>query len=144
MSAVINGVTAFLSFRGQAFVALSADNISSRDVTVWSQGVSLAFTLGLVLTCIGVLKFRRSAIREDPTVAPLVNRPFFPFVVGLALWNALSLFGILVVVAVLWQRVAGTVHVSPLVAAALVGLLAFVVASITDLRTKHGMLMQEA
>ena len=50
------------------------------------------------------------------------------------------LFGILVVVAVLWQRLAGTVHVSSAVAAILVGALALAVAAVTEIRTKRGML----
>jgi hypothetical protein len=139
-SGLINAVTAWFDFRGEPSIPLSVDNISSTQVTVWSHGVSLAFSLGIVLTCIGVLKFRKTAVKQEPAVAPLVNRAFFPFVLGLALQNAFMLFGILVVVAVLWQRLAGTVHVSSAVAAILVGALAMAVAAVTEIRTKRGML----
>ena len=141
-SGLINATTAYLSFRGAPAIALSADSISSTDVTVWSRGVSLAFSLGILVTCVGVLKFRKSVVTQDPRVAHLVNRPFFPFVLGLALHNALFLFGLLVVLAVLWQRFFGTVHVAPPAAAVLVGLLAFVVAATTEVRTKRGMLTE--
>jgi hypothetical protein len=141
-SGVINTVTAYLTFRGDPSVALSVDSISSSQATVWSRGVSLAFSLGILLTCLGVHKFRKAAVKEKPEVAHLVNRPFFPFVLGLALQNALFLFGVLVVVAVLWQRFVGTVHVGSKTAAALVGALAFVVAVTTETRTKRGMLTE--
>ena len=139
-SGVINAVTAWFDFRDDASVPLSVDSISSTEVTVWSHGVSMAFSLGIVLTCIGVLKFRKAAVRQEPAVAPLVNRPFFPLVVRLALENALMLFGILVVLAVMWQRLAGTIHVTPAVAAVTVGVLASVIAATTETRTKRGLL----
>jgi hypothetical protein len=40
----------------------------------------------------------------------------------------------------MWQRFAGTVHVSSAVATILVGVLAFAVAAVTETRTKRGML----
>ena len=141
-SGIINAVSAYAAFRGEPAVALSVDSISSPDVTVWSRGASLAFTLGVFLSCVAALKFRRTVARAHPDAAHLVNRPFFPFIVGLALQNALSLFGMLVVVAVLWQRFVGTVTVGAPAATLLVGVLAFIVASTTETRTKRGMLTE--
>lgn len=139
----INGVTAWVQLRGTSSIPLSVDVISSTEETVWSRGVAMAFTLGFILTLLDARRFRKHAADHAPAVAAAVRRPFFPFVVGVALHNALFLFGVFVVLAVMWQRVAGTVHVSAAVAAVLIGVLGACISFLTALRTRRAMLRVE-
>lgn len=98
-----------------------------------------AFILGIITSLLGSRRFRREAPKRDPSLAGALP-PFFPFVVGAALRNALLVFGGSVVAALLWQRIFGSVEVSPLVASLLVGSIAAVVVVVSDVRTKRAML----
>lgn len=140
INAVINGAIAWFGFKAAPAVPMTLDLISAKQHTVWGQGVTLAFALGLILTLVTAKVFAKHAVKADPSLAPRVQRPIFPFVAGVALGNAMALFGWFVALAVLWQRVIGTVEVSPVVAAALVGLLAGVITVIVDMRTKRALL----
>jgi hypothetical protein len=144
INAVINGAIAWSGFKAAPAVPLTLDLISTREHTVWGQGVTLAFALGVILTLVTAKVFARHAVKADPSLAPRVQRPIFPFVAGVALGNAAALFGWFVALAVLWQRVVGTVAVSPGAAAALVGLLAGVITVIVEVRTKKALLRSPA
>ena len=87
----------------------------------------IALTLAVVLTTITALIARKRLEGE-------AARPFFPTVPLIALQNALMLFGATVAAAVLWQRVVGTVTVSPITAAAL-ALFAAAVTAVVHVRT---------
>lgn len=139
INAVINGAIAYGSFKGEPTVPLSLDLISSEQHTVWGQGVSLAFALGIILSIITGKLFARHVAKSDAALAERVRRPM-SFLVKVALGNAMALFGWFVALAVLWQRWLGTIEVSPLVAAALVGLLAGVITVIVEMRTKRALL----
>jgi hypothetical protein len=140
LNAVINGGIAWSGFKSAASVPMTLDLISSTQHTVWGQGVTLAFALGVILTLVTAKVFAKHAVKADPSLAPLVQRPIFPFVAKIAVGNAMALFGWFVALAVLWQRFMGTVEVSPAVAAALVGLLAGVITVIVEFRTKRALL----
>jgi hypothetical protein len=140
INAVINGGIAYAGFKAQAAVPLTLDLISSRQQTVWGEGVTLAFALGIILSIITAKLFARHAVRIDPAVAPLVQRPVFPFVARIALGNAMALFGWFVALAVLWQRMLGSIEVSPALASVLVGVLAALVTVLVEVRTKRALL----
>lgn len=140
INAVINGGIAYSSFSKQAAVPLTMDLISSKQHTVWGEGVILAFALGVILSFVTAKIFASHAVKADATLAPLVKRPLFPFVFGIALNNGFMLFGWFVALAVLWQRSLGSIEVSPMVAAALVGVLAAVITLIVEVRTKRALL----
>ena len=118
LNGVINAGISYAGFRQSADVPLTVNEIAGGEKSALAEGVLIAFTLGLILTFIGAATFRKHAVKHDPSVAPLVNRPFFPFVAGVAVRNAVFLFGVLAIAALLWQRGVGTVRVSPGVAAA--------------------------
>ncbi|MDC8773018.1 hypothetical protein [Roseateles albus] len=140
LNALINGGIAWFGFKALPAVPLTLDLISAKQHTVWGEGVTLAFALGLILTLITAKMFSKHVIKEDPSLAARVRRPIFPFVMGVALGNAMALFGWFVALAVLWQRVVGTVEVSPALAASLVGLLAGVITIVVEMRTKRALL----
>lgn len=140
INAIINGGIAYSGFSKQATVPLTMDLISSKQHTVWGEGVILAFALGVILSIVTAKIFASHAVKADATLAPLVKRPLFPFVFGIALNNGFALFGWFVALAVLWQRLVGSVEVSPVMAASLVGLLAAVITLIVEVRTKRALL----
>lgn len=137
---LINVTTAWFAFRERASVPISVDQISAQTHTVWSQGVSMAFTLGLILTVINWKVFTAEIRRLHPELLGRVERPLFPAVAGIALRNTLTVFGSFMVLAVLWQRSIGQVDVLPLLAAVLVGLLGATITSIVALRTRRELL----
>lgn len=139
INAVINGAIAYHGFRREPAVPLSLDLISTEQHTVWGQGVSLAFALGIILSIITGKLFAKHVAKTDAALAERVRRPM-SFLVKVALGNAMALFGWFVALAVLWQRWLGTIEVSPLFAAALVGLLAGIITVIVEMRTKRALL----
>lgn len=141
INAVINGAIAYSGFKAEPSVPMTLDLISSEQHTVWGQGVTLAFALGIILSIVTAKVFAKHAVKADASLAPLVQRPIFPFILKVAVGNAIALFGWFVALAVLWQRLLGTIQVSPLVAAALVGLLAGVITVIVEVRTKRALMV---
>lgn len=141
INALINGAIAWFTFRGDAAIPLSVDLISSTQHTVWGQGTSLAFFLGLILTLVTWKVYGAHLAKTHPEWSARLQRPLFPDVAGIALRNTLMLFGAFVVVAVLWQRILGSVEVSPAVAASLVGLLAALITMVVEVRTKRELLV---
>lgn len=140
INAVINGGIAYSGFKDQAAIPLTLDLISSKQHSVFGEGVVLAFALGVILSIVTAKVFAKHAIQADPSLAPLVQRPLFPFVLKIALNNGAALFGWFVALAILWQRVVGTVEVQPVMAAVLVGLLAAIITLIVEVWTKRALL----
>lgn len=133
INGLINGLIAYMGFRGLTAVPLSVDTISSGEKTVWSEVVLLAFSLSAIFGVITAVLFQRAA-----DISP--RRPVFPGLVVLAMEQAVLLFGACVVIAVLWQRMAGTVTVGPVVAALVVTVAAAVITTIVDIRVKRALL----
>jgi len=144
INAVINGAIAYTGHKEQAAVPLSVDSISSGEPTVWAEAVMIALSLAIILSHITAAVFFRGIRKAHPEVAAQVVRPLFPAVTGIALQNTLLLFGATVAVAVLWQRLVGTVLVSPMTAAVLVALFAAIVTVVVDVRTKRALLQGAA
>jgi hypothetical protein len=140
INAVINGAIAYSGFKAEQAIPMTLDLISAEQHTVWGQGVTLAFALGIILSIVTAKIFAKHAVKADASLAPRVQRPVFPFVFKVALGNAAMLFGWFVALAVLWQRLLGSIEVSPVVAAALVGLLAGVITVVVEVRTKRALL----
>lgn len=140
LNAVINGGIAYAGFKAEPAIPMTLDLISSKQHTVWGQGVTLAFALGIILSIITAKIFAKHAVQADASLAPRVQRPVFPFVLKVAVGNAAALFGWFVALAVLWQRMFGSIQVSPVAAAVLVGLLAGVITVFVEMRTKRALL----
>jgi hypothetical protein len=121
INALINGAIAYSGHRTRDAVPITVDAISSSEATVGSEAAMIALTLAVILTCITAVITRKSLQASRPDA---VHPPFLPTVARLALQNALTMFGATVAAAVLWQRLVGTVMVSPGFAPVLVGLFA--------------------
>ena len=115
IGAVINGVVnagiAARAFFKHDSVPITLDHISNREVTVFGEGVLLAFMLTLILTGVNYMTVAKD-LRKRNEGSPFPH-PFWPWGAKLALRNGLTAFGAAMVVAVMWQRYMGTVIVSP-------------------------------
>ncbi len=133
INAAINGGIAFSGMRSSAAVPLSVSTIGTGEATVWSEAVAVGLGLGAILSVITAVLARRG----DPDTAARTSVGDIGWV---TLQNLLLLFGATVALAVLWQRVAGTVTVSPVMGAFLVAVYAGVATVVIDVRTRRTLL----
>lgn len=129
INAFINGIINWFQIKSQTAVFLSVDSISNKEHTVLGGAIILVFTLSFIIATISWFTLK---VKNKPN--------YFPKVFLLALKNAIFLFGLFITLAILWQRVAGTMQVTPLVAAILVGIIAGIAAGAADYMTKTGIL----
>jgi hypothetical protein len=141
INAVINGAIAWSGFKTSAAVPLSVDSIGSPGVTAFGNAASMAFALVLIITCITFFVFRSGARKSVEAPAALRQMQFLPTGLRIAVANTLLAFGAFVTLAVLWQRVMGTVEVAPLVATAVVALVAALATAFAEWRTKTEILV---
>jgi hypothetical protein len=126
INALINGIINWFQVRGQSSVRITVDSISNNDHTVMGGAVLLALLLSVIIASIAWLTIK---VQDKPR--------FFPGVAMLILKNAFFLFGLFIVLAILWQRFAGSVEVAPVIAAILTGIFAGIVAGVTDFLTRR-------
>lgn len=138
INAVINGAISYNGFKAETTVPLSLDLISTQQHSVWGTGVSLAFALGIILSLITAKMFVKHVAKSDDGLAERLKKPW-SFLIKVAVGNAAALFGWFVALAVLWQRMLGTIQVGPVLAAVLVALLALIITVIVEMRTKQAL-----
>ncbi len=136
INGVINGLIAYFEFRDQASIPISLDAISTNQISVWGQAVTLTFGLGIILTIITSKVFISHIKKQNLTLKAGHTFPDTPAILKLAAFNAAILFGWFVTLAVIWTKWAGEVFVSATAAAVLVGLFAVVVTLVVEVRTK--------
>lgn len=115
INAAINGWISWGQFSPKASVPLTLDSIAGGSHSAIGSAVMVATALGFILTLVIFALTHRKHGGGRPA-----GRPLYAAAFKAAMGNALGLFGLLVVVGVVWQRVAGTVDVSPLAATLLV------------------------
>ena len=104
INAAINGVMEWYKFSQHPQVMITGDSISSNDLAVFGQALQVALTLSIVGTTIAYLTFK----------SPKPKPPYFPRVLLLTFKHVFFAFGIGTSLAILWQRLFGTIMVSPL------------------------------
>lgn len=140
VNALINGYIIWTDFSKLDRVPLTLDMISTQEKSVFGQGISLALALGVIITLIEWKVFSAKVAKKHPDALVLVSQHSFRSVIGMALQTAMFLFGWSVALAVIWQRILGTVYVSPLMAATLVAFFAGLITVIVEMRTKSSLL----
>jgi hypothetical protein len=142
-NAVINGVIGWFMFRGKDTLPLTVDTISAHEKTVLSTGVMTALILSVILGAIAFFTFGKKA-RELQLASPeLLDRPFFFFGVRTILFYSLFAFGTVALVALFVQKFAGTILVSPLIAALVLGVIAGIAAWFINAAVMKAMLRPE-
>lgn len=119
INAAINGWISWGQFSTSTSVPLTLDSISGGSHSAIGSAVMVATALGFILTLVIFALTHRK--HGGGTAA---GKPLYAAAFKSALANAFGLFGLLVVIGVVWQRVAGTVDVSPLAATLLVACVA--------------------
>jgi hypothetical protein len=142
-NAVINGAINFFMLRGKAPHLMTVDSIGTTEHTVFGGAVPMAVILGAIVSSITFFTFRKKARGMELAPADRLARPYFPWGFGQVVTNALVIFGLVVSLGVLWQRFAGSVAVSTLVAAAFTGLVAGFTAWYCTSRTAHALLRED-
>lgn len=110
INGVINGWISWGTFSALPAVALSVDSIATGATSAIGNAVMMATALGLILSLINFGMARKAASASKPGV--------YRAALAISFKNAFFLFGLFVAVGVLWQRVMGTVEVSPATATA--------------------------
>jgi hypothetical protein len=145
VGAVINGVInagiSATSFFKQEAVPITLDHISNHEVTVFGQGVLLAFMLTLILTGINYMTVAKDMRKTKKEKA--FPHPFWPWGAKLAFRNGLAAFGAAMVVAVMWQRFVGTIMVPPLVATLMMFAIAFLFTVYASVATTSAMVQEQ-
>ena len=123
VNAVINGAIQYFLLRGEMPMPLTVDSIGTETHTVLGSSVLLAVSLAMILT----------AVAHATVKVP--KKPFVPTTLWLVIKHGLFAFGTVVALAVVWQRVMGSVEVRLGTAVVLLGLMAGFVAAIVNYMT---------
>lgn len=126
INGLINGAIQWYLLRDHGLIPVTVDAITSDQDTVLGVAVPLAVSLAMILTVIAYLTLK----------AP--KRRFWPDVLWLTIKHGVFAFGVIVSVAVAWQRVMGTVAVSLTMAVITLGIVAGLVAGVVSYMTLHG------
>ncbi len=143
INAVVNGVIGWFMFRGNDTVPLTIDTISAHEKTVFSTGVMTAFILSIILGIIAFFNFGKKARSQELASPELLNRPFFFFGVRTILFFSLFAFGTATLIALFIQKFLGTIPVTPVVAAILLGIIAGIAAWFINAAVMKSMLRPE-
>lgn len=129
INAIINGIINWFQLDTTSMITLSTNVISSQEHTVFSGAVVLGTSLAFILTSIAYLTLKMN------------NKPkYFPTVFRLALQHSVFFFGLIAIVAILFQRFFGTMEVNAMQAAVITGCIAGVAAGSVDYMTKMKLL----
>lgn len=143
INAVINGIIGWFMFRSQEMVPLTVDTISAHEKTIFSTGVMTAFLLSVILGSIAFFSFGKKAKELQLASSDLLNRPFLFFGVRTILFYSLFAFGTTALIALFLQKFAGTLLVSPVVGAVILGLIAGIAAWFINAAVMRDMLRPE-
>ncbi len=142
-SGVINGLIGWFMFRPKDTLPLTVDTISVHEKTVFSTGVMTAFMLSLILGTIAFFTFSKKAKEIQAASPELLERPFFFFGVRTVLFYALFAFGTAALVALFLQRFLGTILVTPLIGAIVLGVISGIAAWFINRSVMKDMLRPE-
>jgi hypothetical protein len=129
INAIINGAINWFQVKGKTELYLTVDAITNTEHTVLGGAVILAASLAAILTLISYY-----------TVKSQNKPPFYPKALLLTLRNTFFAFGVMVTLAILVQRIGGSIVVSPITGVVIVALVAGVVAAVVDYMTKKELL----
>ncbi|MBX7041748.1 MAG: hypothetical protein K1X85_02500 [Ignavibacteria bacterium] len=129
INAVINGLIYWFSNNISGNIMITGDAISSTEKTVMSGAVPLAVSLAFMLTSISYFTWKLPG-----------KPPYFPLVFKMALKHSIFAFGLVVIFAVLFQRIAGSIYVSQLTASVITGIVAGVAGGIVSYLTNSELL----
>jgi len=129
INAIINGIINWFQLGNTKTIKLTTDSISSQEHTVFGGAVILGTSLAFILTSIAYLTLK------------IKNKPkYFPKVFFLALKQSIFVFGVIIIFALLFQKVFGSIEVSNVYAAIITGIIAGIAAGSIEYSTKKRLL----
>ncbi|EGQ9628767.1 permease [Vibrio cholerae] len=143
INGAINGYIASYHFKGMDSVPMSLNVITNSEVTVWGQAVSLTFGLGIILSLITSKLFLHQLNKSHPQHVQQLQSGFWSNLVPIAVGQAAALFGWFVALAVIWTKYVDEVSVSSSSAVLLVGLFAFIITIVVEVRTKKSIIYKK-
>ncbi|MFG5040252.1 permease [Vibrio cholerae] len=143
INGAINGYIASYHFKGMDSVPMSLNVITNSEVTVWGQAVSLTFGLGIILSLITSKLFLHQLNKSHLQHVQQLQSGFWSNLVPIAVGQAAALFGWFVALAVIWTKYVGEVSVSSSSAVLLVGLFAFIITIVVEVRTKKSIIYKK-
>jgi hypothetical protein len=128
INAIMNGVINWFSVKDHASLLLTQNLIDSTEHTVFAGAVPLAVSLAFILTSVA---YFTTKVPGKPA--------YFPTYFFRALRHSIYAFGLVTIFAILLQRFAGSIEVTPLAAAAISGIIAGIVGSIVNFETRKSL-----
>lgn len=141
-NALINGWASWSKFAGKDRLSLTVDSISGGSGSVLGQAIGGVFIMALAVTGVTFYTFRRAA--RNHGVALQEGLQFWPRFPVLMLKNALFLFGLLVVLAIMLHRWLGEIAVDRMAATLVVAGLAVVVTLYSALTSMSEMVAKKS
>lgn len=121
---IINGFITWFTFKGMESVPFSVDKISNNEVTVFGSIFPVIIGLTLILGIITYFTFKKTAVKENLAPLAVINKPFYPHILKFIFGRMFSAIGLIMIIAVFWQRILGTIHVNAISATVIVGIAA--------------------
>ncbi|RIZ52650.1 permease [Vibrio sp. PID23_8] len=143
INGLINGYIAYMHFEPMGVVPVSINLVRHEQITVWGEAITLTFGLGIILSLITSKLFLCHLGKAYPEALPQMASSFWADLVPIALKHSAALFGWLTVLALLWTQYIGKVMVSAYIAAVMVGMFAFFITLILEVRTKNSLLYKK-
>jgi len=132
INAIINGIINWFTVKDQARLLLTGDLISSDQHTVFAGAVPLAVSLAFILTTVAYFTTKEEG-----------KPSYFPSVFVIAIKHSIYAFGLVVIFAILLQRIAGAIEVTPVASAFIAGIIAGLVGGIVDYETKRRLIAHD-
>ncbi|MGM0583924.1 MAG: hypothetical protein ACQEUZ_04680 [Pseudomonadota bacterium] len=130
INAVINGGIQAWLLAGKGPLPLTVDGITNETTTVFGAAAPLAVSLAMILTVVNYLQLKRP------------RPPFWPAYLGMTLKHGFFALGVLITLAVLWQRIFGSLLVSLPAAVIILGIVAGIAAGTVTFMTIRASLAQ--
>jgi len=131
INAIINGGIQYFFLKDKAPIALSVDSITNTEETVLGSSVGVALSLAMILTVVAYFSIKDAKVT------------FFPTAFWLTIKHGFFTFGVIVAMAVMWQKYMGTVEVSLVTALVVIGIIAGVVAGVVNYLTLRGCIISD-
>ncbi len=139
VNGIVSGLKAWFAMRSVDVLPLTLDTISGGRASLMGKSVAAAFAMGLVVTLVTYLNFRKRIAKGAMPGLHVERLRFWPGYVLLAAKNALFVFGLLIMTAVMWQYWVGTVFITPAVAVLITVMIAGVETGYTSYSTMLSM-----
>lgn len=123
INAVINGGIQWYLLAEHERLPLTVDAITNSEHTILGAAVPLAVSLAMILTAVAYTTVKGS------------KPPFYPTFLWMTVKHGFFALGIIVTLAVLWQRIAGSVVVSLPVGVLILALVAGLVSGVVNYMT---------